>query len=56
MKIRIAYTDNELEEKNVVRLFIQSRYVNVKVHETGLRDGFRHTYLTFSRRRKSLAD
>ena len=45
MKIRIAYKDDELEEKNAINLFIMSRFALVKVHEAAPKDGFRHTFL-----------
>lgn len=54
MKIRIAYRDDELEEKNAIKLFIMSRFAFVKVHEAAPQDGYRRTFLTFSKRRKSV--
>ena len=54
LKIRIAYKDDELEEKNAIKLFVMSRFAFVKVHEAAPQDGFRRTFLTFSTRRKSV--
>lgn len=54
MKIRIAYKDDELEEKNAINLFIMSRFALVKVHEAAPQDGFKRTFLSFSKRRKSV--
>lgn len=46
MKITVAYTEGEKDKKKLLEETAKRLFPNTKVKETGLKDGFLHTYLT----------
>lgn len=46
MKITVAYTEGEKDKKKLLEEAAKRLFPNTKVKETGLKDGFLHTYLT----------
>lgn len=46
MKIRVAYSENEQENKLLHESLVKGAFPDTKVRETAPKDGFMHTVLT----------
>lgn len=46
MKIRVAYSENERDRKELHEKAVKSLFPDVKVKETAEKGGFQHTVLT----------
>lgn len=46
MKIRVTYSENELDKKLQHEAAVKRLFPDTKVRETAPKDGFRHTVLT----------
>lgn len=46
MKIRVAYSENEQDRKELHEEAVKNLFPNARVKETAEKDGFRHTVLT----------
>lgn len=46
MKIRVAYTENEMDRKILHEAAVKRLFPDTKVKETAPKDGFLHTVLT----------
>lgn len=53
MKIRVAYSENEQDRKELHEEAVKSLFPNARVKETAEKDGFRHTVLTIPKPRKA---
>lgn len=49
MKIRVAYSENEREKKQLLEWAVKRLFSNTKVKETAAKDGYLHTVLTVPR-------
>lgn len=53
MKIRVAYTEDEREEKQILEWAVKRLFSDARVKETAEKDGFLHTVLTVPKPKKT---